>query len=519
MQARRAWVTVLAAMAVLVPAGCGSAADLAGGEPTRGSTSQPTPTEAPTQAPTAPSPDLEQFYTQQVAWAECGGDFECATVEVPLDYDDVGAGTVGLELKRAPATSQDDRVGTLFINPGGPGGSGLKYLDFFLPELSPEMRAAYDVVGFDPRGVGSSDPVTCLSDDRLDDFLAYDPDPDTAAEVRRAAQLVRELGQGCQQNTGALAAHVSTIEVAKDLDILRAVVGDEALHYYGASYGTSIGSTYAELFPDNVGRLVLDGALDPQMSIEELNLEQAEGFQTALEAYAADCVSSGCPFGNSEQEVLDRIESFLDGLDAQPLETSDPDRPLTQALGFFGIAVTLYNQEYWAYLTPALEAALDGDGSQLLLLSDSYTERDPGGGYLSNSTQVNYAVNCLDHPVDITVPEIEASEDEYEAVSPVFGRVFAWSLLGCANWPIQPDAEPLTIDAAGAAPIVVVGTTRDPATPYQWAQALADQLESGVLITREGDGHTGYHMGNSCVDEAIDAYLIEGEVPEDGLEC
>jgi pimeloyl-ACP methyl ester carboxylesterase len=506
-------------MAVLVPAGCGRAADLAEGEPVSEPTNRPTQTQTPTQAPTAPSADLEQFYSQQVQWSDCGTDYECATVEVPLDYDDIAAGTVGLQLKKAPATSEDDRVGTLFINPGGPGGSGLSYLDVFVPELATEMRDAYDVVGFDPRGVGSSDPVTCLSADRLDEFLAFDPDPDTAAEERRAAALVSELGEACQQNTGALASHVSTIEVAKDLDILRAVVGDEVLHYYGASYGTYIGSTYAELFPDNVGRMVLDGALDPQLSIEELNLEQAEGFQTALEAYAADCVSSGCPFGDSEAQVLQRIESFLDGLDAEPLATDDPERPLTESLGFYGIAVTLYNEDYWVYLTPALEAALDGDGSQLLLLADTYTERSPSGEYLSNSTQVNYAVNCLDHPVDITVAEIKASEDEYEARSPVFGRVFAWSLLGCANWPIQPDQEPLAIDAAGAEPIVVVGTTRDPATPYQWAQALAEQLESGVLVSRDGNGHTGYHMGNTCVDDAIDAYLIDGEVPEDRLEC
>lgn len=515
----------------LVPAACGDTRGLVTQSdptaepttgPTTGSTTDPTPTGSPTQQPPGKVPaGLEQFYNQQADWQECGSDYECATVEVPLDYADPGGGTVDIELKKAPATSDGDRIGTLFINPGGPGGSGLDYVDFFLSEGNPELRAAYDVVGFDPRGVGTSDPVTCLSDDRLDVFIASDPDPDTATEVREAAALVRELGDACRDSSGALAAHVSTIEVAKDLDILRAAVGDKALRYYGASYGTAIGATYAELFPGDVDRMVLDGALDPQLSIQELNIQQAEGFQGALEAYVAECFGSGdcADFGESEAEVLSRIEDFLDGLDAQPLDTGDPSRPLTQSLGFYGIAVTLYNQDYWTYLTNALQAAFDGDGSQLLLLADAYTERNPGGGYASNSVEVNYAVNCLDHPIDATVDEIEASESEYEQVSPVFGRVFAWSLLGCANWPIQPSQEPLSIDASGAPPILVVGTTRDPATPYQWSIALSEQLESGVLVSRDGDGHTGYHMGSSCTDDAIDGYLIDGDVPQDGLEC
>lgn len=515
----------MAGVMALVAAACGSASDLVSAaaptaRPTTERTASPSPTESPTQGPTGEVPSgLELFYDQQADWESCGSSYECATVEVPLDYADPGGDTVEIELKRAPATSGGDRVGSLFINPGGPGASGLDYVDFFLSKVSPDLRAAYDVVGFDPRGVGTSDPVTCLSDDRLDTFIAYDPDPDTASEERQAVALVRELGDACQQNTGALAAHVSTIEVAKDLDILRAAVGDGRLHYYGASYGTSIGATYAELFPDKIDRMVLDGALDPQLSIEELNIEQAEGFQGALEAYVKDCVAAGCPLGSSETEVLGGIEDFLDGLDAQPIDSGDPDRPLTEALGFYGIAVTLYNQDYWTYLTNALEAAFDGDGSQLLLLSDAYTDRNPGGGYASNSSQVNYAVNCLDHPVETDVSEIKAAEPEYEQASPVFGRVFAWSLLGCANWPIEPTLDSLSIDGSGAPPIVVVGTTRDPATPYQWSQALADQLESGVLVSRDGDGHTGYHMGNSCVDDAIDGYLIKGKVPDDGLEC
>jgi len=512
-------MVAVAAMAALLPAACGTSADLIGSDapttPTR--STLPESSSPTTQSADPPSGDLQQFYGQQVAWQDCGS-FECATVTVPLDYDDVTAGTVDLELRKAPAT-EDEPLGTLFINPGGPGGSGITYLDFFLPD-APELQSAYDIVGFDPRGVGVSDPVTCLSDGELDDFIAYDPDPDTAAEVRRATALVRKLGRACQANTGPLAGHVSTVEVAKDLDILRAVVGDQKMHYYGASYGTFIGATYAELFPDKVDRMVLDGALDPALSIKELNLQQAAGFETALNAYVDDCIAGGgCPLGEDKQAALDRIKAFLDGLDADPLESGDSDRPLTEGLGFYGIAVTLYNQDYWTILSSALAAGLAGDGSQLLQLADAYLDRGPDGTYNNNSAQVIYAVNCLDKPVDVSVPEIQASESEYEEVAPVFGRVFAWSLLGCSNWPVQSAQKPLTIDADGAAPIVVVGTTRDPATPYQWAEALADELESGVLVSRDGDGHTGYHMGNECVDDAIDAYLVDGTVPINGLQC
>jgi len=337
--------------------------------------------------------------------------------------------------------------------------------------------------------------------------------------VSRASALVRDLGEACRDNTGPLAGHVSTIEVAKDLDILRAVVGDQELHYYGASYGTFIGATYAELFPDNVDRMVLDGALDPALSIQELNLQQAAGFETALNAYVDACIETGgCPLGDDKQTALERIGALLEGLDANPLATGNADRPLTQALGFYGIAVTLYNQDYWSTLTGALTLALAGDGAELLRLADAYLNRT-SDGYADNSAQVIYAVNCLDKPVDASARQIEASEPDYAAAAPVFGRVFAWSLLGCANWPIEPTEKPLVIDAAGAAPIVVVGTTRDPATPYQWAVSLAEQLESGVLVSRDGDGHTGYHMGNDCVDDALDAYLVDGTVPTDGLQC
>jgi len=456
------------------------------------------------------------YHDQTIAWSECG-DYQCGSVEVPLDYADPSSATVEIQLKRAPADSSNP-IGTMFINPGGPGASGLDYVESFAPQMSDEVLGSYDIIGFDPRGVAESDPLVCLDDAELDELVSYDPDPDDAAEASRARELVRGLGEACA-DTGELAAHVSTVEVARDLDIMRAVVGDEKLTYYGASYGTYIGATYAELFSKRVGRLVLDGAIDPDLSPVELNVEQVAGFQTALDAYIDDCVSSdGCPLGSDPDTAEDRLIEFLDGLDQEPLETSDPERPLTRSLGFYGVALPLYSQDFWPYLTQGLSDALEGDGTVLLGFADTYLSRTPDG-YSDNSAQVIYAVNCLDHPIRLSDQQIRNSEPRYEQASPVFGRIFAWSMLGCSEWPIRPEQSAPEIDASGAAPIVVVGTTRDPATPYQWAEALADELQSGVLVTRDGDGHTGYHMGNDCVDDAIDAYFVRGTVPEDGLSC
>lgn len=503
---------VLAVLAVIAVGACGGADDES--ETTDDPTSEPTTEETP--PPDGEAGGLQRYRGQSIEWSECGN-FECGNIEVPIDYDDPNGATLQLELKKAPATSSDPR-GALFINPGGPGGSGTDYVEFLTGEMSDEVRESYDIVGFDPRGVAKSDPLVCLDDAEVDELVSYDPDPDTPAENERARELVRGLGEGCAE-AGPLAENVSTVDVARDLDILRAVVGDKKLNYYGASYGTFIGATYAELFPDRVGRFILDGAVDPSMSAEKTNIEQAAGFQTALEAYVDDCLAGdGCPLDGDRDDALRQISDFLDQLDEEPLDTGDPERPLTESLGFYGIALPLYRQSDWPYLTQGLSAALDGDGSMLLNFADLYLSRE-ADGYSDNSAQVIYAVNCLDRPVELTDEQIQKSERRYERASPVFGRIFAWSMLGCSEWPIRPDQPPQRIDGAGAGPIVVVGTTRDPATPYRWAEALASQLESGVLVTRDGDGHTGYHMGNDCVDDALDGYLVDGDVPEDGLSC
>ncbi len=465
----------------------------------------------------APAADLHEFYGQHLAWKPCG-DQDCARLTVPLDYDRPGGRTLELALLRVPTHGRPD--GVLVVNPGGPGAPGTAYAAVAGQRLGQRLLDHDDVVGFDPRGTGDSAPVDCISDERLDDYLAADPSPDDAAETDTWIRLVSSIGRGCAADDRQLAAHVSTVEAARDLDVLRSALGQDQLDYLGKSYGTKLGATYAELFPDRVGRFVLDGALDVSMSQRQLNLGQARGFEEALRAYVANCVETtdSCFLGSSVEEGLGRISDLIDQVDAKPLPTR-LGRELAVGNAFYGIAAPLYDRDYWAILSAGLRSALDGDGTTLLQLSDSYAHRDPGGGYADNSSEAFNAIGCLDDPTSIAADAVAAQLPAFRKASPTFGDVFAWALTGCAGQVVRSTEEPLEIDADGAAPIVVIGTTRDPATPYVWARALADDLESGVLVSRDGDGHTAYHAGNACIDRAVEDYYVEGTVPDDGLSC
>jgi pimeloyl-ACP methyl ester carboxylesterase len=315
-------------------------------------------------------PTLLRFYDQQVDWRECREEMECTEIEVPLDYAAPDGDVITLSVLRAPATDGDRRIGSLVVNPGGPGASGVDYAARHEMFFGDEVRAAFDIVGFDPRGVGGSTPVDCLTDPAMDAFVAADPDPDDPAELRAAQDLMRDFGQGCLDRSGDLAAHVSTVEAARDMDVLRGVLDQEQLAYFGASYGTYLGATYADLFPSRVGRLVLDGAVDPSLGSVEMGLVQAEGFEVALRAYVADCVEErDCYLGSSIDEGVARIGSFLESLDAEPIP-GDDDRELTEGLAVFGIWAPLYSRQSWPALDVALGQALDGEGAALLALAD-----------------------------------------------------------------------------------------------------------------------------------------------------
>ena len=474
--------------------------------------------EAPPESGSEQPPDdaLARFYGQRLAWSECG-DHQCATLEVPLDYERPGGRTIDVALLRVPTDGRPR--GSLVVNPGGPGAPGTSYAAAAPQVLGDALVQAYDIVGFDPRGTGSSAPVDCVSDAELDDYLASDPSPDDASEVDRFVGLVGSVSRGCAADDAGLAAHVSTIEAARDMDVLRSALGQRQLDYLGKSYGTKLGATYAELFPDQVGRFVLDGAIDVSLSSRRLSLGQAEGFETALRAYVANCVETtdSCFLGDSVEEGLTRISDFVAEVDGSPLPT-DQERDLEVGNAFYGIVTPLYDRAYWTILSGALRAGFSGDGTPLLQLSDAYASRGPDG-YTDNSAEAFLAINCLDDPYALPARRIPGQLPAFRAVSPTFGDVFAWGLTGCLGQVAETTEEPLDIDGSGAAPIVVVGTTRDPATPYQWSEALAGQLESAVLVSRDGDGHTGYQSGNSCVDEAVEGFYLDGTVPDDGLSC
>lgn len=473
---------------------------------------------APTPTGESGGDGLTAFYQQKTEWKKCGSS-RCTWVKVPVDYTKPDGETLRLRVKLTPATG-DKPQGKLFLNPGGPGGSGIEYLPVFVGEASDEVREAYDVIGFDPRGVGSSTPLECFSDKVLDKYTNLDPDPDDDAEIATARKATVALGKACAKTGGELASHVSTLEAAKDIDVLRAVVGEKKLDYYGASYGTQLGSTYAELFPAKVGRMILDGAVDASLDDEQSSLGQAEGFERALDAYVGSCTrKTDCPLGTDPAAGKQKISDFIAALDANPMKAKN-GRILTESGAFYGLVTPLYSKENWPALTAGLQGAFKGDPTIMLALFDAYFGRQPDGSYKDNSGEVITAVRCLDSTGASTVDEVKASFPEFEKASPTFGRVLAWGALGCGDWPLEAEGtEQVDIEAAGAAPILVVGTTRDPATPYEWAEALASQLESGVLVTREGDGHTGYHTGNTCIDDILDGYLLKATVPKDGVKC
>lgn len=466
----------------------------------------------------ASDPAFERFYAQELAWEDCEDGFECARLTVPVDYEAPEGDTAELSVIRLPA-SGDDRQGSIVLNPGGPGGSGIDYARAAETVVSSDVRAAFDVVGFDPRGVGESTPVECLDDEEIDVLVAADGTPDDQGEIDRLVELSQDLAMSCAQNAGALLAHVDTASAARDMDILRAAVGDERLTYLGKSYGTFLGATYAELFPQRVGRLVLDGAIDPSLSSEELNLGQARGFEQALTAFVTDCLEqSDCPLRGSVDEGVQQVQDLLERADARPLDTGT-DRELTESLASFGIALPLYESDYWPLLRQGLTAAQSGDGSVLLGFADAYFERGPDGEYDSNAATVIYAVNCLDRPDDSSIADIQGQAQELQEVAPTFGRFLAWGSLPCTYWVPETASQPATVTAEGAAPILVVGTTGDPATPYEWSEGLAEQLESASLLTFDGDGHTAYQRSNNCIDDAVDAYLLSGTMPDDGTVC
>jgi pimeloyl-ACP methyl ester carboxylesterase len=512
----------LLATAALLLSACSSGGSSAssGSVPSGASSAQAAPAALPEATPAALAP----YYRQKPSWRGCGvPGFECATVKAPLDYGKPSAGDVRLAVARKKATGPGARLGSLLVNPGGPGGSAIGYLQQYAASGYPaEVRARYDMVAVDPRGVARSEPVECLDGREMDAYTQTDVTPDDARETELLVDAYKEFAQGCGARSPHLLRHVSTVEAARDMDVVRAALGDRRLTYVGASYGTFLGATYAGLFPERVGRLVLDGAMDPSLPARRMNLDQTAGFETAFRSFTQDCVSRpDCPLGTKAADAGRKLKAFFDKLDAHPVPTGDADgRRLSESLALTGVIAAMYDEGTWEQLREALTSAMkENDGAGLLVLSDGYYERDAEGRY-GNLMFANAAVNCLDLPPAFDTPdEVRASLPAFEKASPVFGEGLAWASLNCAYWPVRATGEPHRIAAAGAAPVVIVGTTRDPATPYRWAQSLARQLSSARLLTYDGDGHTAYGRGSTCIDSAINAYLLRGTPPAHTKRC
>lgn len=451
--------------------------------------------------------DLGAYLAQKVSWDDCGGGTECAEVLAPLDYANPGRRAVTLSMRRVPAT-REPRLGTLFVNPGGPGASG-KELAARFERTGLEQ---YDIVGWDPRGTGDSTPVVCYGPAETDALNNLDSSPDDAAERAALIRGYYAFGASCWEHSGELLEHISTTETVRDLDLLRQLVGDAKLHYLGYSYGTQIGATYAELFGPNTGRLVLDAAVD---ITDDSEVIQAMGFDLALGNYAQWCAQRSCALGDTKQDVLDAVTGLLDRLDGGALPVGQ--RALTQSLAVTGVAAMLYGgTQAWPTLTAMVAAADNGSGQPLLAAADSLNDRNGKGAY-GTMFYAFPAIGCLDTDQDKGILDADATWAKDQQKAPIFGRYFGPD-YHCALWPVRP-AAPLTIRGAAAAPLLVIGGTGDNATPYQQAVDMAEQLESGVLVTYEGEGHGSYGGKSACVDEIVIDYLVNGTVPADGVRC
>ncbi|MFM7598175.1 MAG: alpha/beta hydrolase [Actinomycetota bacterium] len=467
---------------------------------------------APAEA--APPASAATYDPSPLRWESCGGDTECAGLVVPLDYADPTGPTLTIAVSRIPASG--DRLGAIIVNPGGPGVPGQSYAASLAWELPAALGRRYDFIGIDPRGVGDSSAFVCMSRRDLRTWLRIDATPDTAAEERTFARIAGTFGPQCDEAAGDLLPHVSTRDTARDLDTLRRALGDDRLHFIGASYGTYLGAMYADQFPERVGHLVLDGAIDPRVDQVGLTDRQITGFDESAVRMAAWCAARGsCPVpGRTTQGVLRNINRLLEDLDTRDLPVTDGPA-LRQQEAIVGIISGLYSRDSWSFTLLAIGSALEGDGTDLATLGRSFLTSQPAfySAFL--------AISCIDSPAPPGRSGVSrwARDRARDTRVPEISRYLAWSVLPCSTWPVHVDDAPGPVRATGAAPILVIGTTHDPATPYAWSRSLARQLDSGALLTREGDGHTAIGTGSRCVSRAIAAYLLSDRLHEPGTVC
>lgn len=480
------------------------------------STDPQSPTTSGGGATTDPSTGTETTTppVPRIDWEDCGRRLECGLLEVPLDYGEPTGTTIRLAVTRRLAEDSRDRIGSLLVNPGGPGFGGQVLAEDAELYYASDLLERFDIVGWDPRGTGESEPaVDCVED--YDDYFGYDVPPDPGAELDGFAQRARAFGEACQRSAGELLAHISTEDSARDMDRLRQALGEDQISYFGFSYGSELGATWATLFPDTVRAAVLDGAADPNADALEGVLAQAAGFESQLDTFLAACSADrDCEFHSSGRAEA-AYDELMRRLGESPLIVSSDRIPVSRGVAYTAVASALYGDFLWPRLERALADARDGDGRGLLELHDDYFQRRSDGSY-GNELEAFISISCLDDPGPQGVDAVLETVDTFSSVAPRLGAGFAYG-FECALWPVAP-VERVVITGAGAGAIVVIGTTGDAATPLESTRAMADALEDGRLVIVEANRHTGYGV-NSCVVEVVGEYLVELVAPADETYC
>jgi pimeloyl-ACP methyl ester carboxylesterase len=506
------FATVLAVSGCTVP----TFAPDGSGEPTstgNGST-------APQGAGTADWSDCSDVPERLVGRGATGMTYDCATVEVPRDWNNSSNGqNYDISVIRIRSKTQKNRIGSLLINPGGPGGSGVEFAVYLsygeaLGGLPTAITDRFDILGFDPRGVGRSEPVKCISDADQDANFGAPPDPASQAQFDSYVALTRKIVDGCGRKYGDQLVTFSTNQAAHDIHAIRQAIGDEKTTFLGFSYGTLLGATYAQQSPTEIRAMVLDGAIDPKQTYVQGSESQAKGFERAFTNFTAWCkrTPAKCPIAPDARKA---VTDAMAAAEKNPVPYSD-GRKATAGWIFLAVISSLYTESGWNALAGAVSALNEGNPKGIFNLADQYAERKPDGSY-SNLFDANLAVNCADTKDVPGIDEIRKLQGEWRAKYPLFGASLAVGMLSCSLWPGERDPYPAG-PATGAPPIVVVGTTGDPATPYENTADLASMLGVGHVLTWEGEGHTAY-PSTPCIVSAVDNYLIDLKVPQEGLRC
>ena len=506
----------LVTVAVLAAAGCSSSMPGVSETTSRPIDATVATTAAGSEPVATQAEPVGEFEPAPIEWDEFNDAVDVATIEVPVDYEDPDGPRFELFLARYNAIDQDNRIGTLLVNPGGPGFGGTDLAFFASQIFDRKLLEQFDIIGWDPRGTGESDPPIDCIDDYDPYFTEIDATPESDAEHEALVETAKDFARQCIGKNRDIIQHVGTNNSARDMDSIRRALGEDTISYFGLSYGSELGAAWATLFPDTVRAAVLDGASDPEADAFESSLQQLAGFEASLDTFLARCSADDqCAF-YSDGDAGTALDTLLDQLDAKPI-LGEPGRPLVNRdVALTAIIQAMYSESYWPSLEQSLAAALTGDGSGLLALNDSYYQRSPDGSY-GNELEAFQTISCADSPERLTVEETDAEAAEFTKVAPHLAPPGSAGGYFCTFFPESIDPR-VAITGAGAGPIVVIGTTGDPATPFQSTVNMSNTLEDGRLVIVEADQHTGYGV-NRCVIDVVNDYLIDLKPPADETEC